>query len=385
MPIDPTYRLLSLCARAEVHPAFAEQLAGQVHEFTAWQGLLARAEVHGMAPLLWHHLHSIQAEIPEETARTLRGLYLRHRLNNQIHTRTLLQIVEVLGKAGIQPLVLKGLALAYEYYPDPALRPVSDIDLLFKQDEVLPALRLLKDVGYQVELPSAGQKRLPKELTAHSPLVDGMRVHVELHHYDPRGRSIVDHALDDEFMGFGAAPHEVKAGDGKFLAPDSMDTLLYLIRHLTRHLFVATATNPLPLKWIADVISLVERHAAGMDWTQDPALLNRLEVFYSLTPLPEHLKQVIPIQQIAPHEDAGQYPQGWPQQVYPEWKRGGFINYMRRMLASPAYIRHTVTVSPGWWLRVIYGIDEDAVAWYGNVVYRMQVLKMIPWKVLPGR
>lgn len=382
MAIDPTYRLLSLCARAEGHPEFKEQLKGQLDEFSAWQGLPAQAETHGMAPLLWHHLRSIQAGIPAETAHALRGLYMRHRLMNEIHTRVLMEIVEKLGKAGIQPLVLKGLALACEYYPDPALRPISDLDLLFKQEELLPALHLLVKAGYKAELPRADQKRLPKELTALSPPMDGISVRIELHHYDPQGRSVFDHTLDEEFLGFDAAPHTVKAGDGEFLVPDPMDTLHYLIRHLTRHLFVATASNPLPLKWIADVISLVERHAASVDWAQNSALLNRLEVFYSLTPMPENLLKVIPIRQIPPAEDAGRYPQGWPQRVYPQWKRGGSLSHITRMRASLAFIMQTLSVPPAWWLRVYYGIDEDAVVWYGNVVYRMQVLRMIPWKLL---
>jgi len=382
--VDPTYQLLSLCARAEGHPIFYEQLARQLDGFTAWRDLPAQAELHGMAPLLWHHIQKAGISIPLETKQALMGLYLRHRIFNQAHTRILLEINALFEAAGIRPLVLKGLALAHQYYPDPALRPISDIDLLLNQADVLPALDLLAGAGFRVDSPSS--KLLPKELTADSPLRDGIRTHVELHHFDPRNRSIVDHSLDDEFMGFDAQPQPVKIGESIVHVPDPIDTLHYLFRHLTRHLFVATASNPLPLKWIADVISLVEHHAETMDWValrkQDPALLKRLEVLYSLTPLPEHLVNIIPIRQIAPPEGVGQYPQGWPQQVYPEWKKVGFLYYMRRTLASPTYIRHTLSTPSKWWLRLYYGLDDDSTFWHGQVIYRLQVLQMIPWKLL---
>jgi hypothetical protein len=380
--IDPTYRLLALCARAEGNPTFYKQLTDQLRTYTAWDELPAQAEIHGMAPLLWHHIRKADISIPEETHLLLGGLYLRHRLQNQIHANVLMEIMEILQSAGIQPLVLKGLALAYEYYPDPALRPISDIDLLFKQDEILPALSLLADAGFDADLPSPTLKRLPKELTAVSPPRDRVRVNVELHHYDPNGRSMVDHSLDDEFMGFSAQPHSVKVNNGFIFVPDPLNTLDYLIRHLLRHLFVATASIPLPLKWIADIISLAEHHAETINWSQDPALLNRLEVLYSLTPLPENLVNVIPIRQIEPPDGAGQYPQGWPQEVNPQWKQFGFLYYMRRTLTSPSYIRHTLSAPSNWWLRLYYGIDDASVFWYGQVVYRLQVLKMIPWKLI---
>jgi hypothetical protein len=373
MPIDPTYRLLSLCARAEGHPAFAEQLAAQAREFTAWQGLPAQAELHGMAPLLWHHLRNAQLEIPAETARTLRGLYLRHRLNNQIHTRVLLELVEILGRAGIQPLVLKGLALACEYYSDPALRPVSDIDLLFKQDEVLPALRLLKDAGFEVKIPTS--RLLPKSIVVTAPLRDGLRVSIEAHHYDPKGRA-PNGSRDDEFIGFDSPPKSVSVEEGTFYVPSPLETLLYLSRHLERHLFETTAAHPLQLKWTADIVSLVERHAILLDWDSlrrdHPELLTRLELFYSLTPIPEALAGILPIRRIAAPADCNQYPNGWPHNKIGQWKRVGFLRFLRQTFAPPSV----------WWLRLVYGIDERSAFWYGRVIYPLQVINLAFWAVV---
>jgi len=370
-----TYRLLALCARAEGHPTFYEELKYQIEEFTAWDKLPAQAETHGMGPLLWHHLRQTGINIPTGTERTLRGLYLRERALNQVHTLTLVEVQTLLTQSGIQPLVLKGLALAYKYYPDPALRPVSDIDLLLKKDDVLPALRILEQAGYHVNFPDPGLSVLPNELTVDSPIRDGVSTHLEFHHDDPEHRCLNDYARDAELTGFNEQPQELTVNDCTVCTPSPMDTLRYLNRHLVRHLFQARTDKPLPLKWSADIISLVEHHAEEIAWTDvqhnNPDFINRLVVLYSLTPLPEKYEGVIPIKKSDPPAGLSQYPSGWPQQAFPDWKRVGLWRFVRLTFKPPSV----------WWLRLYYGIDEGDVFWYGRVVYRLRVLWLILWGV----
>ncbi len=164
--IDPIYRLLALSARAEGHPLLYAQLQEQLRHFTAWKESPVQAELHGMAPLLWHHIHRSGFSIPPEIEQALRGSYLRQRYFTQAHTRVLLEITELFEEAGIRALVLKGLGLAYQIYPDPALRPISDIDLFLKKDEVIPALHLLADAGFRVDTPRIPLGQFPWEVTA---------------------------------------------------------------------------------------------------------------------------------------------------------------------------------------------------------------------------
>jgi hypothetical protein len=358
--ITACYRLLALCARAIPHPFMDEGLKDCIKGFTAWNDLPAQAELHGMGPLLWHHLHRLDIKLPQDIQRLITGLYLRHRVLNLEHLRILLEVTALFEQMGIQAVVLKGLALAYEYYPDPTLRPASDIDLLLKANDLLPAIKLLADAGYTAYPPHADLKQLPKELTVSSPLKDGLSIQVELHHYDPQSPP------DDEFIGFDSSPHELQINGQKIYAPHFMDHLDYLIRHLSRHLFVATTTKPLPLKWIADIVSMVERHALEIDWEKQAPLLNRLEVIYSLTPFPERLSNVIPIKRIPIPHGVNQYPLGWPQHKLAEWRQVGFLNYFKKTFSSPTV----------WWLRLQYGIDKESVFWHGRVIYQLQILKM---------
>lgn len=52
------------------------------------------------------------------------------------------------AKAGLHPIVLKGAALQVTSYREPAERSFGDIDLLFPDAEVQPAMRVLEELGY---------------------------------------------------------------------------------------------------------------------------------------------------------------------------------------------------------------------------------------------
>lgn len=369
--LNQTYRLMALCARVERHPRFDEQLACQLRDFSAWETLPAQAELHGMGPLLWYHLRD--AEIPAEARRALQGLYLRDRALNQVHAKTLLDLLNLLGKNNIRPLVLKGLALAWQAYPDPSLRPVSDIDLFLAQGDIRPAIEAMRQAGYRFKPLPSHLERLPKEISADSPFRDGVSTHIELHHYDPVHRTINDNSPDDEFRDLREPPRRVIINGCDVYTTSPLDTLHYLMRHFTRHLLDARADRPVSLKWMADIISLVEKQAHDLDWEalaqRAPLFLKRLSVLYSLTPLPEKYEAIMPLKKAISMSGLGQYPRGWPQWPFPNWVQVGFWHYAYLTFASP----------PEWWLRLYYGLDEGPVAWHGQVVYRLRLLRLMGW------
>jgi hypothetical protein len=67
--------------------------------------------------------------------------------------RLLLEIFEAFESEGLRPVALKGPVLAHEFYPDPALRPFGDIDLLVATDEWRRACAVLRKLGLKRRLP----------------------------------------------------------------------------------------------------------------------------------------------------------------------------------------------------------------------------------------
>jgi len=96
--------------------------------FTAWEGLLTLAEEDGMAPLLKKHLDESGCEYPVTVRRSLDILYKRHHHQTNLRFTVLQTLLELFALNGLTPMVIKGAALCYTTYPDPALRPMRDID-----------------------------------------------------------------------------------------------------------------------------------------------------------------------------------------------------------------------------------------------------------------
>ena len=74
--------------------------------------------------------------------------FARARANRLLET--LAATVEVLRAAGVEVVALKGAALAFFHYPDPALRPMGDLDLLLRDPgDLARATKVLEKAGWR--------------------------------------------------------------------------------------------------------------------------------------------------------------------------------------------------------------------------------------------
>jgi hypothetical protein len=104
----------------------------------------------GMGPLLgwWLEQGKIAA------TRSIGDVLALHLDHNRRRTEGLIRAAtDVAGRFlrhHIPVLVLKGAHTATEYFPDPATRPASDIDLLVADTQAIAAGNLLQDAGFQL-------------------------------------------------------------------------------------------------------------------------------------------------------------------------------------------------------------------------------------------
>ncbi len=101
-----------------------------------------------------------------------------HELNGERNRRIAGQLQEILAAlnaAGIEPVLLKGVAyLAADLYRDPAARVIGDIDLLVLDDQLAAAVAALKAIGYTEAGPAISPSRSttttrPSSVTTRSP------------------------------------------------------------------------------------------------------------------------------------------------------------------------------------------------------------------------
>lgn len=86
--------------------------------------------------------------------------------------KLLFEVSDVLGEAGITPIVLKGVATAHLDHVDPGYRVFEDVDLLVGGDDIDAAVTALEALGFRRDLPprtSSWDRRFTKDLTLLAP------------------------------------------------------------------------------------------------------------------------------------------------------------------------------------------------------------------------
>ncbi len=150
--------------------------------------------------------------------------------------------------AGIPAIALKGPALAAALYPDPALRPCSDLDFLVQPDHLDDALRMLAALGYRaaphfVGLSATVLQKIDCEVRLRGPHID-----VDLQW----GIAPPGHILSFD----AAILWREQRNDGGFVALSSEATLLFLCAHGAKHAWSR-------LIWLADLARLIR---TPIDW-----------------------------------------------------------------------------------------------------------------------
>jgi hypothetical protein len=244
--------------RLELSPA-RPRLAGTELTLTEWDELLAQAYHHGVAAQLFQTL-LVEAEsypIPPSVARcALLGL-THERAGAARRQQELVAVLARLRQAGITPILLKGAHLGTSVYPEPLLRPMEDFDILVCPAELGAAEQALCEAGYTTRRTEpiaevcARKHHVP-------PLVQEGKRPVELHWtLAPQGYGI---RVDLDGLWSRAQAVTIADEPARVLAPE--DALLHVCLHGTLlHLFEHG------LRPLLDVVALINRHGATMDWS----------------------------------------------------------------------------------------------------------------------
>jgi hypothetical protein len=130
-------------------PEFPARIAAALRNDAAWPTDLTGDEqraidIHGMLPIVYR----------ESLAPALREQAIRAAALDPLLLAGLQRVLAALRARGVQPLVLKGAALAYTIYPAPELRPRSDTDLLIAEDDLDAARDAFRSAGFREILTS---------------------------------------------------------------------------------------------------------------------------------------------------------------------------------------------------------------------------------------
>lgn len=267
----------------------------------------------------------------------LEALMLRHRLWHRERTGVVEEVLEAFKRASIDTIVLKGAALAWTIYPSPALRPMSDVDLLVPPAAARRAQLLLRDLRFDAELNERRFGRNAHHLPVASRSQNGVTISVEIHR-DALSRDAWS-SISMTNLTESARPFDLNGTPA--LALGHVDTL----RHLTHHLLEPSWGGRLRLVGLVDLLRYGLTFHASIDWrrveSSYPFVINALRCLHYVIPLPGTLARYSP-------------PPGSP----PPARVGEAIRPLRAILSGgpPAKVLGELFSPPDWWLHAYYGV-----------------------------
>lgn len=274
-------QFLRLCLRGRWDPT-ALQTARTLarHSELDWDALREVAHNEALGPLLYQIVRD-QNVVPSFVEQDLRKAYCNNACCNTLLLGELTKVLHHLATEGVDAIVLKGAALAEIVYGDIAVRPMRDLDLLIRQQDVPVARKVLAAIGYtpaHIEMQTGFNGEFRNEETLYKPgIVD---TYVDLH-WRLVSPTYYQRTLSCDWFWETALPTRI--GNTPALVLGHEAQVLYLCAHLLLH------HGGQGMLWLHDVAEVLTLYQAQIDWEQ---ILIRSQAYNLLLSVRQILTQV---------------------------------------------------------------------------------------------
>jgi len=258
-PISPAGELVRLALLGQ-RPHAEAGLAAAAARMNDWPQVVRLAQRNRVEAWLLAALDAadLRSAVPPEAWEAMRESVRVSAIRTLAMAPELEVVLQELRGRQIPAMVLKGPTLAERFYPDPALRPYGDIDLLVPLADHAAIAEVLGLLDYAVEeehggprAVQAGTAEFPYE-TKYVSNNTGLALDI---HYDHFQLGLKP--LDMEGVWRRAETRRLLGQD--VLSPGLNDLLLILAVHVHRHSFER-------LLWLKDIDLIVRREGARLDW-----------------------------------------------------------------------------------------------------------------------
>lgn len=243
--------LLINCARTKVA---SEKIERVLNPNLDWEYIIASAVRHRIAPLLYYSIKEVSDSlVSPKVVETLQRIYLGALTRNLLILRELSEVLNALLDAQVEVILLKGVALAQTVYPDIALRPFDDIDLLiFKEDQHKVEAKL-SQIGY--DLLRDYRPGFVQQFGVAVRHVKRNEVPIDLHWH-------VAHPPYSKYISVApfwesAVSVNMEGIDTLVLSPENL--LIHLCLHVSKH-------RCSQLLWLVDISEVIHYYGEALDW-----------------------------------------------------------------------------------------------------------------------
>lgn len=261
----------------------------------AWQEIISEAEALGVSALLSRCVDRLQIPVTPLIRQQLLAIVQNHTARNLRLLREFGILARALDEQGIAFMPFKGVHLCTALYKNIGERPIWDIDLLIRLEEIRPALNVIEGTGYRssrpydLEMEVRNYHHLPAYIKRGAPPLE---IHWTL--LNPRFKN----GLNWEELWERSVPAQVGEVEVRVFSP--ADLLIYLCAHVAyQHIYIDSVRS------LYDIKLLALRMSDQLDWGAITArartwgLANSMYLTLRLTdyllgcPLPDVLTQVL--------------------------------------------------------------------------------------------
>jgi len=256
---SPERKLFLTSARSKLTPEDRRRIADLADGDLDWDQLATVSYAHGIAPLVYHSLvESDSIGLVAMTAvQKLRSSYYANAARNSFLFDSLKKLLLALRQEKIDLIVLKGAALAETVYSHRALRPMNDIDLLVRKEQLSKVESKLLDMGYLFD-GHGKTKEFYLEHRYHWVFAKRSDISIEIHWHIKRPEG--PFSIDIDGFWERAQWTKIAGVDALVLSPE--DLVLHLCQHFWKH-SLAGGIRPL-----CDIAETTRYYGDGIDWTK---------------------------------------------------------------------------------------------------------------------
>ena len=265
MNMRPENRLLLFCACTKLSKNDQDKIRKLVNNGLDWDYVLQMGKAHGLAPLLYYHLHRIDHNhrIPQPIMDQLHNIYYSNLARNLLLYDESSRVLKYFEEKGILVVAVKGIVLAELVYKNVALRPMADVDLLVQKRDLSEITKTLFKLGFEI-LPQEKRATIKymneSHFVKHQENVKHLPSLIINIHWDltAPARFKGTTKINTQQMISRARPGKVAYSNILVMAPE--DQILWVIYHATfQHPFIG-------LLQLCDVAELIKLKENELDW-----------------------------------------------------------------------------------------------------------------------
>ena len=257
-------KLIFLFSRINLDESKLIQIEMLLNNHLDWDYILEESQKEGVSCLIYRHLYNLKTEDRVwQYLDQLKIEYHRNSIRNTIILEEAKKILNAFNEKKIKTIVLKGIFLGENIYKNIAFRPIGDIDILIKKEDLSKVNEILNSLGYSAPAHYKDFLKIPSLSSVNTLMYNPQQpIHscVHLHWHLINSSWPLDflvRKIDMERIWSQAEPVKIDGIDALTLSPHHL--LLYLGQHSFNHAFDR-------LILVSDILEVLRHYNDRLNW-----------------------------------------------------------------------------------------------------------------------